>query len=31
VASSKLWVVNKGSSSLKELDPDSGALIRTIS
>ena len=31
VAGSNLWVVNKGSSSLTEMDSDSGALIRTIS
>ena len=31
VADSNLWVVSKGSSSLTEMDPDSGALIRTIS
>jgi hypothetical protein len=31
VAASNLWVVNKTSNSLTEMDPDSGALIRTIS
>ena len=31
VAGSNLWVVNEGSSSLTEMDTDSGALIRTIS
>jgi len=31
VAGSNLWVVSSGSSSLTEMDPDSGALIRTIS
>jgi hypothetical protein len=31
VAASHLWVVNKTSNSLTEMDPDSGALIRTIS
>jgi len=31
VAGSNLWVVNEGSSSLTEMDSDSGALIRTIS
>ncbi len=31
VAGSNLWVVNKASSSLTEMDSDSGALIRTIS
>jgi YVTN family beta-propeller protein len=31
VSGSNLWVVNKASSSLTEMDTDSGALIRTIS
>jgi hypothetical protein len=31
VAGSNLWVVNEGSSSLTEMDADSGALSRTIS
>jgi hypothetical protein len=31
VSGSNLWVVSKGSSSLTEMDTDSGALIRTIS
>jgi YVTN family beta-propeller protein len=31
VSGSNLWVVNEGSSSLTEMDTDSGALIRTIS
>jgi outer membrane protein assembly factor BamB len=31
VSGSNLWVINEGSSSLTEMDADSGALIRTIS
>jgi YVTN family beta-propeller protein len=31
VSGNNLWVVNKGSSSLTEMNTDSGALIRTIS
>jgi DNA-binding beta-propeller fold protein YncE len=31
VSGSNLWIVSKGSSSLTEMDTDSGALIRTIS
>ena len=31
VYGSNLWVVSRGSSSLTEMDTDSGALIRTIS
>jgi len=31
VSGSNLWVVNKGSSSLTEMNTDTGALIRTIS